>query len=456
MLAVLRNRAYRHLFTAQIVALAGTGLATIALSLLAYDLAGANATVVLGTALAIKMIAYVVVAPVASAFADRIPRRALMVTMDVSRATVALALPFVSEVWQVYVLIFVLQSASAAFTPAFQATIPDVLPDERDYTQALSLSRLAYDLESLFSPALAAALLTLISYNWLFAGTAVGFVASAVLVVSVLLPRPAPVEREGGIYTKALRGTRLFLATPRLRAVLALDLAAAAAGATVIITTVVLVQEHLKLPVSQVSLALGAYGAGSIVVAVVLPRLLSHIPDRVVMTAGAFALLPAFVLLAVPGFLTWPTLLVLWFAFGAASSVILTPTGRLIRRSTTPEDRTAVFAAHFSLSHGCWLLTYPLVGWLAAGAGMAVTASVTGALALVAALAAVRVWPSGDEVALDHVHDDLPQEHPHLAGARVVPDGWSHNHDFVIDDLHTAWPVARVEAHSAQGLPGPR
>ncbi|WP_280109901.1 hypothetical protein [Azospirillum sp. B506] len=41
-----------------------------------------------------------------------------------------MALPFVTEVWQVYVLIFVLQAESAAFTPTFQATIPDVLPDE--------------------------------------------------------------------------------------------------------------------------------------------------------------------------------------------------------------------------------------------------------------------------------------------------------------------------------------
>ena len=57
-----------------------------------------------------------------------------------------LALPFVTEVWQVYLLVFLLQSASAGFTPTFHATIPDVLTDERDYTNALSLSRLAYDL----------------------------------------------------------------------------------------------------------------------------------------------------------------------------------------------------------------------------------------------------------------------------------------------------------------------
>jgi MFS family permease len=197
MLAVLANRTYRHLFLAQIIALVGTGLATVALGLLAYDIAGSQAGAVLGTALAIKMIAYIGVAPLAGAFADRVPRRALLVAMDLARACVALSLPFVTQVWQVYVLIFVLQSASAAFTPTFQATIPDVLPDEQDYTRALSLSRLAYDMESLTSPMLAAALLTVMSYHWLFSGTVIGFIGSALLVVSTILPRAEPASHEG-------------------------------------------------------------------------------------------------------------------------------------------------------------------------------------------------------------------------------------------------------------------
>src|SRR5215218_4797278 len=188
MLHVLSNRTYRHLFAAQVIALVGTGLLTVALGLLAYQLAGAEAGVVLGTALAIKMIAYVGVAPIVGAFANQLPRRAFLVAMDLVRAAIALLLPFITEVWQIYVLIFLLQSASAAFTPTLQATIPDVLPDEREYTRALSLSRLAYDMESLLSPALAAVLLTLISFHWLFGGTALGFLASAALILTTRLP----------------------------------------------------------------------------------------------------------------------------------------------------------------------------------------------------------------------------------------------------------------------------
>ena len=169
MLSVLTDRTYRHLFAAQVIALIGTGMMTVALGLLAFKIAGDKAGAVLGTALAIKMIAYVGVAPVIGGFANFLPRRAFLVSMDIMRAAVALTLPFVNQVWQIYLLIFVLQSASAAFTPTFQATIPDVLPDENEYTR---------DTESLLSPVLAAALLTVISFNWLFVGTVVGFLCS--------------------------------------------------------------------------------------------------------------------------------------------------------------------------------------------------------------------------------------------------------------------------------------
>ena len=160
MLETLRNPTFRHLFAAQLVALVGTGLATVALGLLAWQLAGDNAGAVLGTALAIKMVAYVTLAPVAAAIAERLPRRAFLVALDLIRAGVIAFLPLVTEVWQVYLLTFFLQAASAGFTPAFQAVIPDVVKDEDDYTNALSLLRLTEDLEQLASPMIAALLLT--------------------------------------------------------------------------------------------------------------------------------------------------------------------------------------------------------------------------------------------------------------------------------------------------------
>ncbi|WP_407566657.1 MFS transporter [Streptomyces sp. 184] len=409
MFPVLRNRTYRHLFAAQAIALLGTGLATVALGLLAYDLAGGNASAVLGTALAVKMVAYVGIAPVVGALADRIPRRALLVAADLVRGAVALALPFVTEVWQIYVLIFLLQSASAAFTPTFQATIPEVLPAERDYTRALSLSRLAYDMESLFSPVLAAGLLTLITYDRLFLGTAAGFAASAALVVSVALPKPTPGDTRGGsggssarggAFGKAAYGMRLFGSAPQLRALLALNLAVAAAGAMVVVNTVVLVRDHFARSVGDVSLALGAFGAGSMAVALALPRVLERVGDRAVMLPAAFV--PAPVLAAVgaglaAGVRAWPALLAAWAVLGAATSAMVTPTGRLIRGAVPGKaDLPAAFAAQFSLSHVAWLLTYPLAGYLAARAGTAAAAGALAVIGLGAAVAAVLLWrPAG-------------------------------------------------------------
>ncbi|MEH6381566.1 MAG: MFS transporter, partial [Dietzia cercidiphylli] len=126
MVGVLRNPTYARLFIAQVVALLGTGLLTVALGLLAFDLAGRDAGAVMGTALTIKMVAYVGVAPVVAALVDRLPKKAVLVGADLIRFAVALLLPFVAEVWQIYVLVFVLQSASATFTPAFQSLIPAV------------------------------------------------------------------------------------------------------------------------------------------------------------------------------------------------------------------------------------------------------------------------------------------------------------------------------------------
>ncbi len=51
-------------------------------------------------------------------------------------------------------------------------------------------------------------------------------------------------------------------------------------------------------------------------------------------------------------------LLALWFVLGIGYSVSQTPTGRLLRKSASSENRTALFAAQFAFSHACWLITY--------------------------------------------------------------------------------------------------
>ncbi len=432
MFAPLSHPTFRRLFAAQAVALTGTGLATVALGLLAYDLAGEAAGAVLGTALAIKMVAYVTLAPVAAALAARLPRRAFLVALDLIRAVVVLALPFVGEVWQVFVLIFLLQAASAGFTPAFQATIPEILPREDDYTQALSLMRLAEDLEQIASPLIAAALLTVVSFPVLFAGTVVGFLLSATLVGTSRLParkaaRPEP------FLADATRGLRIYARTPRLRGLLALEAGVAAAGAMVYVNTVVLVETRLDLGAPQVALAFAAFGGGSILAALLLPRLLRRLEDRPLMLSGAGMMVAAVAAVPLVGGLAG--LIAAWVLAGFGFSLTQTPIGRILNRSAEEGDRPALFAAQFALSHACWLVTYPLAGWLGAGLGLSAVAPVLAGLGAVALAVTLLLWPDRDPETLEHNHPELAPDHPHLLG-----HGAAHRHRVVIDDLHPRWP----------------
>ncbi|TED40440.1 MFS transporter [Pseudomonas aeruginosa] len=442
MLAILQNITFRRLFLAQVSSLVGTGLATVALALLAYELAGPGAGAVLGTALAIKMTVYILLAPVAGAVVSPEKRKTVLISLDAIRACVVLMLPFVTEIWQIYLLIAVLQSASAGFTPLFQSLIPEVLPEEHDYTRALSLSRMAYDLESLLSPVLAAALLALVSFHVLFVGTAFGFLFSAGLIMAAAFPAVVVASRRnGGFGERLLCGTRIYLHTPRLRGLLALHLCAAAGGAMVFVNTIVIVRNFLDGSEQQVALALATFGGGSMLAALLLPKVLDRISDRRVMLSFATMMVLALLTttaawIALPSWRDWALLLPAWGMLGVAYAGLVTPGGRLVRRSANEEDLPAVFAAQFSFSHICWLLAYPLAGWVGLKFGLGIALAALSCLAVVGMLAAVRCWPRDEQSVLVHEHSDLPDDHAHLRSHGVAP----HAHSFVIDALHRRWP----------------
>ena len=367
MTGALSNLTYRKLLLAQILSLVGSGLTTIALGILAYELASEKAGQVLGFAFAIKMVAYVGLAPIASAIAERLPRKPYLVFLDIMRASLVLLLPFVTQVWQIYVLIFAFQAFSAAFTPAFQATIPNILEDEAEYTQALSYSRLAYDLESLVSPILVGLLLSQLAFHWLFAGTAVGFLASAVLVSMTALPVLSKVKGQAPFINRVTRGSMIYLGTPRLRGMLFLYPGVAVATAIILVNTVVYVKGILGLGDNMVVLFFAASGIGSMIVALVLPLILERINPRSVMVAGCCLLLISLIgKTLAQGFSSG---LGVWFLLGAGTSMIQTPSGLLLTRSCDKDDRPAVFAAHFALTHACWLFAYPLTGVIGAQLG---------------------------------------------------------------------------------------
>ncbi len=378
-----------------------------------------------------------------------------MVGLDLVRAAIVLLMPFVTAVWQIYLLIFLLNLFSAGFKPVFAATIPDVLPDEARYTRALSYSRLAYDLENLLSPTLAGIALLFFSFTGLFQANAIAFLLSAWLIVIATLPGAEPQGRLGGLWREISFGVVSYLKTPRLRALLILYMAVSCASAMVIVNTVVYVKAVLSGSDTQVAAAFAAAGCGSMIGALCVPWLVERVADRVVMLAGAL-LMGAGVLgiWAGPGL---TAMLPVWFVIGLGWSLVQTPAGRVVNRSARPGDRSAYFSAQFALSHACWLVAYPLTGRLGAHFGIESTAAMLGVAILAFVSVAAAAWPKEDVDELEHEHE--PDEHTHLHThgphhqhehrGDEGPEPHSHPHQhpeirhvhtFVIDEHHLHWP----------------
>lgn len=475
---------FRHLFAAQITSLIGTGLTTVALSLLAFDLAGEDAGRVLGSILVLKMVAYLVIAPVAGGMAHLLPRRTWLVGLDILRAAIVLCLPFVDQIWQIFVLVFVVNAASAAFTPIFQAIIPEILEDEKTYTKGLSYARLAYDLENLVSPALAAGLLFVWSFDSLFMVNSLTFAMSAILIVTTSVPKAADTDREGGVYANTVFGIAAYLKTPRLRGLLAVYFAVSCVGAMIIVNTVVLTRGALGGSEILTTAFLASAGGGSMLAAFAIPKIIDAVGERRLMLSGivvaALAMLVGAGLIMV-GVTVSGAFCVLWAIAGAGTTFAQTPGGRLVQRSAGAGDRSAFFAANFALSHGGWLIAYGVIGWLGSLAGLSVAFLVSGGFAIVGALIARVMWPLEDPLEIHHSHPGFWHEHPHSHddphhghahasessehSDRSAHPHSDHDHDqgsdkhrhrhyhppvthkhrFVIDSHHTRWPVESGE-----------
>tara|TARA_R110002096_G_scaffold338721_1_gene532071 strand:- start:23291 stop:24697 length:1407 start_codon:yes stop_codon:yes gene_type:complete len=434
------NKTFRLLFAAQICSLVGVGLLTVALSLLAFRIGGTAAGgQVLGLVLALKMVAYVFLAPLAETLSAGISRKRVMVSLDFGRMLLLLPMAFATEGWQIVALAFAFFALSSGFTPLFQSVVPDVLPDENDYTLALSWSRIAYTLEAILSPVIAATLLNVVIGEALFYAAALAFSGSVLALLWARLPQGIFTGRGGTLLKRTGYGLWVHWHTPRLRGLVLLKFALSLAMAWVLVNSVVYAGARLGDADRFFPILMACYGAGAVLGAVIVPGMLRKSSERTTMFIGTFGFAVAGAAFALSPPSSLPALGLIWLVFGIASSLTLTPGGLVIARSATSRDRPAVFAAQFSLSHAGWMFAYPLAGWLAGYTSLELALLILSILCAAVAIAALVVWPANDPQERPHAHPDLPTNHPHLTSVPTFGAQHQHVHAFRIDDLHSSW-----------------
>lgn len=391
---LFRNRAYLLLFGAQLISLLGSGVTTVALALLAYQLTGGeNAASIIGTALMLRILAFLIFSQPAGVLADRLPRKPLLIGADLIRAALLALFPFVTEIWQVYALIFAINAATAFFTPTFEALLPGVV-GERHYVRALALSRLAVDVEAVLAPLVAGLLVASLGLSWAFWFDASSYLVSAMLVALAAIPRLARGTRVAPrFFSELSAGTRILFREAALRRALLFSVAEATAGAAAIVATIVYVKDILGASETSFTIMMASVGLGSSLAALLLSQIthrlerhsatpalvhgMRHRWSQIALFLGGgllvFALLPG---MAKPGIIAFGAL---WLLNGAGQALIAVSSATLLAEHAAESERGRAYAAHFAWTHAFWLISYPAIGFATSNVGAPLTFTIAGA-----------------------------------------------------------------------------
>ena len=137
---VLSIRPFRRLWIATSLSSLGDWLSLVALASLASALAGSGAAAqysAVGGVWLVSLLPALVLGPVAGAVADRLDRRVNMIVGDVLRAVLYLTIPldlsihFASALTWIYVVQFLASCVSLFWTPAKDASVPNLVPADR-------------------------------------------------------------------------------------------------------------------------------------------------------------------------------------------------------------------------------------------------------------------------------------------------------------------------------------
>jgi len=189
-LGALQEREFRLFFTGQVASLLGDAVTPFALAWAVLDLTGSARD--LGFVLAAKILPLVVFLLVGGVFADRLPRRAVMLTADVARmavqaATAALLLSHTARIWELIVLQALAGSGTAFFNPASTGLTPMTVSAGR-LQEANALRGMSMASMQFAGPALAGLLIVTVGPGYALAIDAASFGVSAFYLARLHLP----------------------------------------------------------------------------------------------------------------------------------------------------------------------------------------------------------------------------------------------------------------------------
>jgi MFS family permease len=186
------DRGLNCLFAGQLVSQMGDSMYMIGLMWLVLDLTGSKAA--MGTVATLSYLPVLVFGLFGGIVADLYNRRRIMLAADALRALVVLVLPIAMlygtiNLWTIYAVTFALAMGIAFFNPARDAIIPELVPQDR-LVRGNSMIQSSHYAAMLLGPALAAALLSVVSLRSLFAIDAATF---AVSFIAIFMIRYRPV-----------------------------------------------------------------------------------------------------------------------------------------------------------------------------------------------------------------------------------------------------------------------
>jgi MFS family permease len=389
-LGALREREFRLFFTGQMVSLLGDAVTPFALAWAVLDLTGSARD--LGFVLAAETVPLVVFLLAGGVFADRLPRRAVMLTADIARmavqaATAALLLSHTARIWELIVLQALAGTGTAFFNPASTGLTPMTVSAGR-LQEANALRGMSMGLTQFAGPAVAGILIVTVGPGYALAVDAASFGVSAFYLARLHLPAHVNLPPQS-FARDLLDGWREFTA----RTWVWLVVVSASLGNMMSAIWLVLAELWIKeghggvgawTAVLVVS-AVGALAAGA--------TALRFKPRRPLMVA-AVAVLPN----AVPSILLalklpWETLVVAALITGFGNMLFNTLWETTLQQHVPPASLSRVSAYDWFGSLLCQPLGLALAGILAAGIGMSRTLWIAAAVDF-AAVAALLAAPS--------------------------------------------------------------